>query len=525
MNKPLLTCVILLSICPFAIAQPSKLTHLYPSGLQRGTTCEVTIQGTFKSWPMQIWTDRDDVQITALKARGKLQIKANADAIPGICWIRIHDKNGASNLRPIQIGALPEITEQEPNNSPDKPHTLSTTRLTVNGQLAARGDVDVYAVSLKKGQTLVASMVAHEKLRSPMDAILQILSPKGFVLKQNNDTHGLDPQVIFTAPEDGLYLIRTFAFPATPNSTIGFAGGADYVYRLTLTTDAFADHAWPLAVSDPTEKIKLSGWNVPDALQPLLTKADSDFAIVHHPQLANAVSVRIEPHHCQIENPDTKPQRIEVPATVSGQITKPGEKDVYEFTLKKSESIDIRAEAPSLGSPLDPVLRLMDAKGNVIKTVQERRIGSDPTLPLTVKADTTYRLEVSDLYDHAGMRYTYRLRFAKRIPDFSLVVKADHFTFKPGKPLEIPITINRQNGFKEAIELRAEGLPKGVTAEMITSSASDKTATLKLKCDAKGISGSFQIVGQAKDTKLTRPVTAPLADFGQSTWHFWVYHP
>ena len=34
--------------------------------------------------------------------------------------------------------------------------------------------------------------------------------------------HGFD--LVFAAPKSGLYLVRTFGFPATPNSTIALAG-------------------------------------------------------------------------------------------------------------------------------------------------------------------------------------------------------------------------------------------------------------------------------------------------------------
>ena len=63
------------------------------------------------------------------------------------------------------------------------------------------------------------------------------------MLEQMEDTLWFDPRIVFTAPEDGTYYVRTFAFPADPNSTIQFAGAASYIYRLTLTTGPFVDHS------------------------------------------------------------------------------------------------------------------------------------------------------------------------------------------------------------------------------------------------------------------------------------------
>ena len=91
---------------------------------------------------------------------------------------------------------------------------------------------------MKKGQTLVASLEANRTLRSPMDAMLQIVSADGFVLDENNDFHGLDPQIAFTAKKDGTYIARVYAFPSSPDSSIRFFGSDACIYRLTLTTGA-----------------------------------------------------------------------------------------------------------------------------------------------------------------------------------------------------------------------------------------------------------------------------------------------
>jgi hypothetical protein len=70
---------------------------------------------------------------------------------------------------------------------------------------------------------------------------------EAFVAAQNHDAVGLDPQLVFAAPKDGRYLVRLFAFPSEPNSTIGFAGTDNYAYRLTLTTGADVEPDLPAA--------------------------------------------------------------------------------------------------------------------------------------------------------------------------------------------------------------------------------------------------------------------------------------
>src|SRR5437016_14315630 len=106
-------------------AAPPSLIWLYPAGAKRGSTVEVTAGGTFARWPIQAWTSDRGVSIKALPARGKLNVTVAADAAPGTCWVRLHDADGPSALKPFLIGVLPEVMEQEPNDDGRKPQLIS----------------------------------------------------------------------------------------------------------------------------------------------------------------------------------------------------------------------------------------------------------------------------------------------------------------------------------------------------------------------------------------------------------------
>ncbi len=521
------TCVL---VCFFAqtlaSAAPPKLEFLFPAGAKRKTTVEVQASGTFKSWPVQVWTDNEDVEFKPSKKRGVLIAKVAVDAIPGRCLMRLYDESGASELRPFLIGLLPEIAEDEPNNDPKKPQSI-TESATVNGRLQTRGDVDAFAVTLRKGQKLVAAIEANRTLKSPMDGVLQIVSPKGFVLQQNDDFRGMDPQLVFEAPADGVYLVRTFAFPETPNSTIAFAGAPTFVYRLTLTTGGFVDHPWPLAVSrsNPTD-IQASGWNIVKGERLILAaKEESDFAVVFSEKLANAKLVRIESRTTLIESDQStskKPQSVILPVTISGRIGRDAESDVYEFAVKKGQNLAVTIDAQSIDSPLDPVLRLIDGKGKLLKEAKSRKLDVDPTLTYAVRADTTYRVEVGDFHHYGGPRYVYRLRLAVAEPDFRIKVKTDRYALKPGQSLDIPITIERSGGFKEPIDISAEGLPAGITAETVQASTKAKSIKLKLTGGTgAAVSGPFSIIGRAGKS-LQRVASVPVATINEPTSHLWI---
>jgi hypothetical protein len=372
-------------------------------------------------------------------------------------------------------------------------------------------------------------MDANRVLGSPMDAVLQVVSAAGFVLAQNNDDHGLDPQIVFIAPADGTFVVRAFAFPAEPDSSIRFAGGDNYVYRLTLTTGGFADHAFPLAVPrDNPGEVQLVGWNIPDAAKRVpVPRGDAPGTVtIAHPQVANTVAVRLEPHAtiAEVEPNDRQhPQEIELPATVSGRIEPRGDVDVFRFTAKKGQKLLFQVEAQALGSPLDAVLRLTDTTGKTLAEVDDpgsrRSSERDPDLAFTVPQDGAFLIELRDLHGSGSFRHVYRLRATVAEPDFALTLAADQFVLTPGKPLDIAVTVVRRNGFGGEVEVTADGLPEGATATPVKSK-SGGAVTLKLSAAAGPAAGPFRVVGKADD--VSRTAAFPLAGLNVSTAQPWL---
>src|SRR5205085_4416683 len=131
-----------------------------------------------------------------LADRGKLKVTAAADARPGLTWIRLMGADGASSPRPFFVGSLPEIAEVEPNHSFKERQQLSGPAV-VTGKLQKQNDVDFFSIPAQAGQTIVASVIGNELFGSPMDSVLQICTESGTVVAQNNDSHGLDPQVMY----------------------------------------------------------------------------------------------------------------------------------------------------------------------------------------------------------------------------------------------------------------------------------------------------------------------------------------
>jgi hypothetical protein len=486
--------ILLLIFASPALAAPPKVNYLYPAGGQRGQTVAVTAAGDFSNWPLQVWADRPGIAATCEKDKGKLKLEIADDAVPGVYWLRLWDGEGASSLKPFLVGTLPEVEEAEPNDSPDKPQTIEP-RVVINGKLGKAGDVDGFRVQLSEGQTLVAAVQAHSLLGSPMDAALQVCelvervssSQAGFppqteayVAAQDHDSTGLDPQLVFTAPKSGPYLVRLFAFPSDPNSTIGFAGGDNYIYRLTLTTGAYLDHVQPLAVGDDASELRMQGWNVPEAAAALLSRHAADdpltlpdlpLAWAWHPEAAGAFSLPHVVGTIRVPSDGTPgvPTTLDtLPATVSGRLAELGNAHAYAFAGNKGDKLRIRVEARAIGFPTDPLVIVQDEAGKTLAEADDAgRDQRDPELTFDVPADGQYRVVIRDLHRRGGPRMAYRATIEPAAPDFTLSLAADSFVLEAGKPLEIPVTVALRDGFTRAIEIRAVGLPDGIAAEPV----------------------------------------------------------
>ncbi len=525
---------------------------MVPAGGQRGTKVTVTASGAF-TWPVKV--SAPGVEAVPTADSGKIEITIPADLPTDRVWVRLYNAEGASATFPFQIDNLPEIAEVEPNNSPKTAQKLPESSFIVNGVLEG-ADVDSFAVPLKAGQTLVAAVDANTALGSPMDAMLQIVTPNGTVVAENNDDVQLDPRLAYTAPRDGIYIARLFAFPSAPGTSIAFVGGANFVYRMTLTTGPYITHAIPLAVSAPTadkpnepQTVEVVGWNIPagtrlpvvalggerlagfpeyEPIDELRNSADSRLGIVFAPGFANSARVRIVPHASvpTVMTADAAP--LAPSSTVTGWLKTKGQRDVHKVTLQKGQTFVASVESRSLNLLVDPVLLLLDPTGAKVAEVDDIGATQDSAVSHTAAHDGEYKFVVRDRYEQGGDRCAYRLSVRLEQPDFELNLTSDTVTIEPGKPTEVAVKIVRRAGPGGAvgpITIQIPNLPEGVTCPPVVSEPTGPTAAeVKLALTAAGpaFSGPVRVVGTAAQPKeLARAARTP-ARLGATTDVAWL---
>jgi Bacterial pre-peptidase C-terminal domain len=501
------------------MAGAPNVTSLFPAGGAQGQVVEVTATGSFDPWPVRGWVDEAGLTIEPAPEKGKLLFRVSADARPGVRLVRLYNADGASDVRPFVVGLLPEIVELEPNDDPKHAQAVPSLPAVVNGRLRKKGDLDAFAVTLTKGQTLIAALDANRRLGAPMDAVIQVATPDGFLLEQVDDAPGLDPKVAFLAPADGTYHIRVFAFPLVQDSTIAFAGGDAFVYRLTLSTGPFLERTMPLAVGrDGLGVLTAIGTQIPSEASRLKAEptSRSDRVRVWHPALANDLNLARLSYASLVEAAAVspgEPQTLPIPAAVSGRISSAREEDVYQIQAQAGQTLRLRVEAQGLGSPLDPVLQLIDASGKVVAEQDDIRVEVwDIDLTAKVPAAGSYRIKVSDANGQGGDDFVYLLHVTDGPAEAAPNVTADRFTVQAGKSVEMVINLREQQQRGRGrgrqattdatdqpelpIALEILGLPAGVTSEVKEEKGATRTLTLKASADAPAFSGPILVTAR-----------------------------
>jgi hypothetical protein len=87
--------------------------------------------------------------------------------------------------------------------------------------------------------------------------------------------------------------------------------------------------------------------------------------------------------------------------------------DYYRFTAKAGERVTVEVVARRLGSSLDPLVRLLDAKGRELVWCDDS-LGAAPDCRFehTLAADGEYFIEVRDTSYQGGADFRYRLRLS-----------------------------------------------------------------------------------------------------------------
>ena len=458
------------------------LTHLHPMGISPGTSAEVKLGGSFAPWPCQVWADDPGIVFTPLPGAAGFAVAVAAGVVPGPHLIRAYNAEGASAPISMVVDREVQTLEVEPNDDYRAPQVLASSTATCNGRLEKTGDVDCFRVELARGQTLVARVEAYV-LASSCDAMLRVVDAAGTTLAFNHDHITMDPQLVFVAPQDGAYVVQVMGHKYPASTDVNFAGGEDGVYRLHLSTGPVVRNTWPLAVPRGRQSsVVLEGWNVPSAPVVVEEGKAQPFAV----QFSD-IAQGSETAEAQV---------MEVPGGMSGRLEVSGDEDHFSFQAKQHQALEFVLRGPSLGSLIDPWLKVRDAAGKELASNDDDGASREAKLGWTPPADGSYEVVVGDLTQRGGPDFYYWLGITLPQPTVAAAAAVSAWNIEAGKTVEIKVVVSFSQGFAAPLKLAAKRLPAGLAAAEVAVPDKGGEVTLVLTAEAAAPPGGqvFQLV-------------------------------
>jgi len=423
------------SILSQCIGQGLDGLKIFPMGGQRGTEASVDLQGKHESWPVSAWSSHPGIVWKALDEKSKMSAVIAADVPNGLAFVRFFESQNASTLLPFVVSEAPILREAEPNDDYGQPQVAAGSNFVLHGILDKSGDVDHVGILMRKGEKWWFSLDANRSLRSPMDGNLQILDARGNILAQNLDRLGMDPAIQWVCPIDGVVSVRVFAFPETPDSTIGYAGGD--TFRYLLHAKQGTDSVW-----EPLQRQAVNITEPNDRTAPAIAVLDASLSKLAY----------------------------------WGALETPADEDAIAIETVQAGHWRVAARSLELGSDADLVLEILDSQGKSLAKQGESGEIRDPVLKDQMKAPGKYTIVVRDLHRGFGENHRYRIELVDERPSVLGTIAKDVFIGEVGKPIEMEIALERTFEFAEEVTLRLLGLPEGVACEPVVSRAGDDSA-------------------------------------------------
>ncbi len=416
-------CLLAGLVAPVMAASP-RLTMILPRGVQRGVEHELTFSGSNLGDAQEVFFYDPGFEVTKVEPNGnqvKVTVKVAADCRLGEHVAQVRTASGISDFRTLYVEALAAVPEKEPNSEFETPQVIALNS-TVDG-IAQSEDVDYYLVEAKKGQRIVAEVVAMRLSTALFDPYVAILDSKRFELVASDDTPLAlqDSVAAVIAPEDGNYVIEV--------RESSYEGNGNCRYRLHVGTFPRPTAVYPAGgklgeqtplrfLGDPAGELKQTVTLPGQEIQDFGLFAEDASGISPTPNAFRLFEhgnvLEVEPNN---EVPKATPAQL--PNAFNGIIESAGDIDCFKFAATKGQVFDVECFARRIRSGLDPVMNLYYVDGRSIAGNDDSR-GPDSYIRFTVPADGEYAVRVTDHLGRGASDFVYRIEFHPVKPTLTL---------------------------------------------------------------------------------------------------------
>jgi hypothetical protein len=528
------------------------ITRYFPLGVRAGETTSVAVEGVNLGGAREL-------KIEAPKQAG------NWKTIP----IALKE-NVALPLNKVRlvVGDLPEIAEQEPNNSPAQAQPV-TLPVTINGHIdsgakpGGASDEDYFRFHAAKGQQLTIDVEAA-RVGSPLDSVIEVLDAQGNAIPRatirclNQTTTTLADRDSRTTGErltstTGLrvndYLmigdeLNQLAYISDQpdadvelkginDMRVAFLGTSPVVHA--VNTPVYRAQILPPDAEFPPNGLPVFHltWRNDDGGPGYAADSRIDFVapsdgeyILHlkdvrgmgGPDFAYRLSIRETVPDYQLaalpENPNI-PKGGRIPLTVSADRLQ-GYEGPIEIEVKGLPA-GVTAGPAKISAGEDSTVVVLSASADASvdaspgtmeivghATINGRDVARSANLNPTLDADLHPELS---------------LQLATIIPPPDVVVTTDtqQVSLEPGQQVTVTLHIERQNGYKGRVPCYVKNLPQGVqvvniglNGVLVTETQTSRTFTLRAEDWAKPIEQPIYVVAEVESDSSTNHASPPL---------------
>jgi hypothetical protein len=452
-----------------------QLTRVQPLGGRQGAEVVVELVGDrIGKDPQELLRELPGLEVVALDRaddrRCTARLRIAPDAPLGAHPLRVRTATGVTNLLTFHVGCLPEIDEQEPNDRFESPQTIPRD-VTVRG-VVANEDIDYYAVEATAGERLSVEIEGLRLGRTFFDPALAVLDARRFEVAACDDAPltRQDACVSLLVPETGSYVIAV--------REAAFGGNDDCAYRLHVGRFPRPTIVYPPGgPPGATLEVRWLGDPRGPAVRSVTLPAEpaEEHLLFFADEFGTApsgVPVRVLPLPNVLEaEPNGRPEEA-VPAAAPGAfcgiIDEPGDHDLFRFAARKDQTFDVRVHARRLRSPLDAILRVLDAGGQRLAGNDDEQSYPDSYVAFRAPADGDYLIEVEDHRGQGGPEFVYRVEVAEPQPAVDVRLEeqqryvAQSVEIPQGNRTAVAASVVRRHASGE-LELAWSDLPPGAS--------------------------------------------------------------
>ncbi|AMV24795.1 translocation protein TolB [Gemmata sp. SH-PL17] len=344
---------------------PPKVARVAPSGGVRGATTRVTISGTGLDWVKAVTSTTPEITAKidpAKRSATALEVDVTIGAAVRIGAAQFTLDGDGGKSAPVAF-AVDYFTAAVETGITDSARNAMAVKqnTTVAGVVDREGDMDYYRFTAAVGDQIGVQVLAPE-LGSKLNPVIVLTDEAGAVLAEGTAALG------FVAHNAGTYAIGV--------RDRDFRGGGDFTYRLHIGSIPVVTGVFPLAAPrGRTTSVHVSGVNLgePSGVTTKVTVPAEAIPGAKVPvplsgaamQAVGKAEVTVAEFPAVVLNP-TAGADIRVPGSADGILTKPNEAQTTRFEARKGERLVVEVLARRAGSPVDPVIEILDAAGKPV---------------------------------------------------------------------------------------------------------------------------------------------------------------